>query len=113
MRVLGQYAYSLPVLSGDSVRVQYHLALLDAQRRATGPEPERSGQLLYRVFVLRVHNDGFASGLRAAAALPGVGPLFVTTNADFERREPFTTVTPVAWLLDVLEVVRTGLSLVT
>jgi predicted NAD/FAD-binding protein len=107
-RVLGHYAYSHPVLSADSVRAQYELALLNAQatRTTTGPESGR-----HRVFAgawthYGFHEDGFASGLRAAAALPGVAPPFMITNADFERGKPFTTVMPVAWLFDVLEVVR-------
>jgi predicted NAD/FAD-binding protein len=106
-RVLGHYAYSHPVLSADSVRAQYELALLNAQATTTtGPESGR-----HRVFAgawthYGFHEDGFASGLRAAAALPGVAPPFMITNADFERGKPFTTVMPVAWLFDVLEVVR-------
>ncbi len=52
------------------------------------------------------HEDGFASGLRAAAALPDVSPPFMITIADFERGGPFTTVMLVGWLIDVLEVVR-------
>lgn len=102
-RVLGHYAYSHPVLSADSVRAQYELALLNAQATRTGAESGR-----HRVFAgawthYGFHEDGFASGLRAAAALPGVSPPFTITNADFERGKPFTTV---AWLFDVLEVVR-------
>jgi predicted NAD/FAD-binding protein len=107
-RVLGHYAYSHPVLSTDSVRAQHELALLNAQATTTGPEPERIGR--HRVFAgawtrYGFHEDGFASGLRAAAALPGVEPPFRVTDADIERGEPFT-VMPVARLFDVLEVVR-------
>ena len=103
--VLGRYTYSHPVLSADSVRAQYELALLNAQTTRTTAGPE-SGR--HRVFAgawthYGFHEDGFASGLRAAAALPGVSPPFTITNADFERGKPFTTV---AWLFDVLEVVR-------
>jgi predicted NAD/FAD-binding protein len=110
-RVLGHYAYSHPALSADSVRAQHELALLNAQ--ATGPGPE-SGRC--RVFAgawthYGFHEDGFASGLRAAAALPGVEPPFVITNADFERGKALTTVMPVAWLFDVLEVVRAFIAL--
>ena len=106
-RVLGHYTYSHPVLSTDSVRAQRELALLNAQATArTGPESGR-----YRAFSgawthYGFHEDGFASGLRAAAALQGVSPPFMITDADFERGKPFTTVMPVAWLFDVLEVVR-------
>jgi predicted NAD/FAD-binding protein len=111
-RVLGHYAYSHPVLSTDSVRAQHELALLNSQATAmttTGPEPERSGR--HRVFAgawtrYGFHEDGFASGLRAAAALPGIEPPFRITDADIERGEPFITVMPVARLFDVLEVVR-------
>jgi predicted NAD/FAD-binding protein len=112
-RVLGHYAYSHPVLSTDSVRAQYELALLNAQAATTttttGPEPERSER--HRVFAgawtrYGFHEDGFASGLRAAAALPGVEPPFRVKDADIERGEPVTTVMPVARLFDVLEVVR-------
>lgn len=110
-RVLGHYAYSHPVLSTDSVRAQYELALLNAQATTTGPEPEpeRSGR--HRVFAgawtrYGFHEDGFASGLRAAAALPGVDPPFYIKDADIERGKPFTTVMPVARLFDVLEVMR-------
>jgi hypothetical protein len=107
-RILGHYAYSHPVLSANSVRAQYELALLNAQamRTRTGPESAR-----HRVFAgawthYGFHEDGFASGLCAAAALPGVAPPFMITNADFERGKPFTTVMPMAWLFDVLETVR-------
>jgi len=110
-RVLGHYTYSHPVLSTDSVRAQYELALLNDQARTrtrtrTGPESGRN-----RVFAgawthYGFHEDGFTSGLRAAAVLPGVAPPFMITSADFERGKPFSTVMPVAWLFDVLEVVR-------
>ena len=104
--VLGRYAFSHPVLSADSVRAQRKLALLNAQATSTTKGPE-SGR--HRVFAggwthYGFHEDGFASGLRAAAALPGVAPPFTITDADDERGKPFTT--PVAWLFDVLEVVR-------
>ena len=110
-RVLGHYTYSHPVLSTDSVRAQCQLALLNAQATTTTTtttEPE-SGR--HRVFAgawthYGFHEDGFASGLRAAAALPGVAPPFMITNADFERGKSLHTVMPVARLFDVLEVVR-------
>jgi predicted NAD/FAD-binding protein len=108
-RVLGHYTYSHPVLSTDSVRAQYELAQLNAQatrNKTSGPEIAR-----HRVFAgawthYGFHEDGFTSGLRAAAALPDVSPPFIITNADFERGKPFTTIMPVAWLFDLLEVVR-------
>jgi predicted NAD/FAD-binding protein len=105
-RVLGHYTYSHPVLSADSVRARCELALLNDQATAMGPEGGR-----HRVFAgawthYGFHEDGFASGLRAAAALPGVAPPYMITDADFELWKPFTTVMPVAWLFDVLEVVR-------
>ena len=108
--VLGHYTYSHPVLSADSVRAQSKLALLNDQATGTGTRmgPE-SGR--HRVFAgawthYGFHEDGFASGLRTAAALPGVAPPFTITYADLERWKPFTTVMPVAWLFDILEVVR-------
>jgi predicted NAD/FAD-binding protein len=33
------------------------------------------------------HEDDFASGLRAAAVLPGVAPLFSIKDADMERKK--------------------------
>lgn len=113
-RVLGRYAFSHPVLSADSVRAQYKLSLLNAQatRRTTGPESGRhhvfAGAWTHNGF----HEDGFTSGLRAAAALPGVEPPFVITDADDERGKPFTTgVMPVACLFDVLDIVRASSAL--
>jgi hypothetical protein len=50
------------------------------------------------------HEDGFASGLRAAAALPGVTPPFSIVDADVERGEPRVDV--MAMLFDALEVMR-------
>jgi predicted NAD/FAD-binding protein len=116
-RVLGHYTYSHPVLSADSVRAQYELMMLNA-RATTGteqePEPE-SGRR--RVFAgawthYGFHEDGFASGLLAAVDLPDVAPPFKITDADCERGEPFTYVMPVAWLFDVLELVRAFTALV-
>lgn len=104
-RVLGHYAYSHPVLSAESVFAQRRLFGLNA--RATRPATvERSGG--HHVFAgawtkYGFHEDGFTSGMHAAAALPGVEPPFMITNADFPV---FTTVMPVAWLFDVLEAVR-------
>jgi predicted NAD/FAD-binding protein len=111
-RVLGHYAYSHPVFSADSVRAQHELALLNAQAtttRTAWSEAESCGR--HRVFAgawtrYGFHEDGFASGLRAAEALPGVRPPFVIQDADIERGKSLTTVMPVAWLFDVLEIVR-------
>jgi predicted NAD/FAD-binding protein len=111
--VLGHYAYSHPILSTDSVRAQSELALLNAQVTTTttaGPDPERSGR--HRVFTgawtrYGFHEDGFASGLRAAVALPGVDPPFFIRKAeDIEREMPSTSVMPVARLFGVLEFIR-------
>jgi len=109
-RVLGHYAYSHPVLSAGSVRAQYELALLNTQATGmttrSGPESGRCRMFAGAWMHYGFHEDGFTSGLRAAAALPSVSPPFVITNADFERGKPFTTVMPVAWLFDVPEVVQ-------
>jgi hypothetical protein len=48
--------------------------------------------------------DGFASGLCAAAAAPGVAPPFLIKDADMERELPFVIAMPSSF--DVLEVVR-------
>ena len=50
------------------------------------------------------HEDGFASGLRATAALPDVAPPFAIADADVERGEP--RMGAIALLFDVLEVAR-------
>ena len=50
------------------------------------------------------HEDDFASGLRAAAALPDVALPFSIADADVERGEP--RVDAIALLFDVLEVAR-------
>jgi hypothetical protein len=110
-RVLGHYTYSHPVLSADSVRAQHKLAQLNAQATTKTPTTTGTESGRHRVFAgawthYGFHEDGFASGLRAAADLPGVEPPFMITNADVERGMPFTTVMPVAWLFDVLEVMR-------
>ena len=106
-RVLGHYAYSHPVLSADSVRAQNRLALLNAQAASpTGPESGRHRAFAGAWTHYGFHEDGFASGLRAAAALPDVAPPFKIANADSERGKPFTAVMPVARLFDLLEVVR-------
>ena len=48
---------------------------------------------------------GLTTGFTGTALpLPGVALQFTITDADDERGKPFTT--PVAWLFDVLEVVR-------
>lgn len=116
-RVLGHYTYSHPVLSADSVRAQWELRMLNAQGTIgteldNGPESGRR-----RVFAgawthYGFHEDGFASGLLAAANLPRVEPPFGMTNADSERGMPFTYVMPVAWLFDALDIVRAFTSLV-
>ena len=104
-RVLGHYAYSHPVLSADSVRAQHELALLNAQATTTtGPESGRHRAFAGAWTRYGFHEDGFASGLRAAAALPGVTPPFAIADADVERGEP--SVGALARLFDALEVIR-------
>jgi len=108
-RVLGRYTYSHPVLSADSVRAQHELELLNSQATTTtttGPESGRHRAFAGAWTHYGFHEDGFASGLCAAAALPGVAPPFTIANADLERGKTFSTVMPVAWLFEVLEVVR-------
>jgi predicted NAD/FAD-binding protein len=101
--VLGHYAYSHPVLSADAVRAQRHIAQLNGQvaerHRAFAGAWTRYG----------FHEDGFASGMRAAAAVPGVVPPFPIADADVERGEPRAGA--MARLFDMLEVVRAFVAL--
>jgi predicted NAD/FAD-binding protein len=99
-RVLGHYTYAHPVLSADAVRTQRRLAQLNSQAPESGQHRAFAGAWTRYGF----HEDGFASGLRAAAALPGVAPPFAIADADVERGEPH--VGAMARLFDVLEVVR-------
>jgi predicted NAD/FAD-binding protein len=96
--VLGHYAYSHPVLSADAVRAQRRLAQLNAQ--VVGHQRAFAGAWTRYGF----HEDGFASGMRAAAALADVVLPFEIADADVERGEPREGA--MAWLFDVLEVVR-------
>jgi hypothetical protein len=92
----------LGLLSADSVHTQRLLAWLNEQA-ATGPD---SGHhLAFRGALTRYgfHEDGFASGLCAAAVLPGITPPFLIKDADMERELPF--IITMAWSIDVPEVV--------
>ncbi|KAI0250983.1 hypothetical protein BJV78DRAFT_516909 [Lactifluus subvellereus] len=115
-RTLGRYAYSHPVLSSDAVRAQRALAQLNARATATATATESgaasgpSGRGRHRAFAgawarYGFHEDGFATGLRAAAALPGVALPFAIADADVERGEPRVG-GGVARAFDVLEAVR-------
>lgn len=99
-RVLGHYAYSHPVLSADAVRAQRRLAQLNSQAPVSGRHRAFAGAWTRYGF----HEDGFASGLRATAALPGVALPFEIADADVERGEP--RVGAIALSFDMLEVVR-------
>lgn len=106
-RVLGHYTYAHPVLSADAVRAQHRLAQLNAQMAGTGSGRHRAFAGAWTRYGF--HEDGFASGLRAAAALPGVAPPFAIADADVERGEPRAG--KMARLFDVLEVVRAFVAL--
>ena len=99
-RVLGHYEYAHPVLSADAVRAQRRLAQLNSQAPVSGRHRAFAGAWTRYGF----HEDGFASGLRAAAALPDVALPFAIADADVERGEP--RVGAIALLFDVLEVAR-------
>lgn len=90
-RTLGHYTYSHPVLSVDSVRAQRLLARLNQQAvtAATGPDSDRHRAFAGAWTRYGFHEDGFASGLRAAAVLPGVAQPFSIKGADMEREVPF------------------------
>jgi len=105
-RVLGHYTYTHPVFSAGSVRAQYRLAQLNAQTAGTNEGQESGRHCTFAGAWARYgfHEDGFASGLRAAAALPGVTPPFKIVDADVERGEP--RVDAMARLFDALEVMR-------
>ena len=101
-RVLGHYTYAHPVLSADVIRAQRRLAQLNTQ--AAAPESGRHRAFAGAWTRYGFHEDGFASGLRAAAALPGVAPPFAIADVDVERGEPRAGA--MARLFDVLEVMR-------
>ena len=105
-RVLGHYTYSHPIFSADTVRAQFRLAELNAQSagESAGPESGRHRAFAGAWVRYGFHEDGFASGLRAAAALPGVTLPFAIVDADVERGEPGAD--PMARLFDALEVMR-------
>jgi hypothetical protein len=82
--VLGHYEYSHPVVSGDGVRAQRRLVQLNARATESGWHRAFAGAWTRYGF----HEDGFVTGLRAAAALLCVVPPFVIADADVERGEP-------------------------
>jgi predicted NAD/FAD-binding protein len=98
--VLGRYAYAHPVLSADAVRAQRHLAQLNARATESGRHRAFAGAWARYGF----HEDGFTTGLRAAAALPDVSLPFVIADADVERGEPQAAV--MARVFEVLEAGR-------
>jgi predicted NAD/FAD-binding protein len=98
--LLGRYAYSHPVLSTDAVRAQRRLAQLNSRAAESGRNRAFAGAWARYGF----HEDGFATGLRAAAALPGVALPFAIADADVERGEPRAGA--IAYVFDVLEVLR-------
>ena len=100
-RTLGRYTYSHPVLSSDAVRAQRALAQLNARATESGRHRAFAGAWARYGF----HEDGFAAGLRAAAALPGVALPFAIADADVERGEPRVS-SKVARVFDVLEAAR-------
>lgn len=98
--VLGRYAFTHPVLSGDGVRAARRLVGLNASAASSGRHRVFAGAWTKYGF----HEDGFASGLRAAATLPGVVPPFPIVDADLTRREPRASL--IAYVFDVLDVIR-------
>jgi len=98
--VLGRYAFAHPVLSGDGVHAARRLVGLNANAGSSGRHRVFAGAWTKYGF----HEDGFASGLRAAAALPGVVPPFTIVDADQARGEPRAS--PIAYVFDVLDAIR-------
>jgi predicted NAD/FAD-binding protein len=98
--LLGRYAYSHPVLSADAVRAQRRLAQLNSRAAESGRHRAFAGAWARYGF----HEDGFAAGLRAAAALPGVALPFAIADADVGRGEPRAGA--IAYVFDVVEVLR-------
>jgi predicted NAD/FAD-binding protein len=98
--LLGRYAYSHPVLSADAVRAQRRLAQLNSRATDSGRHRAFAGAWTRYGF----HEDGFAAGLRAAAALPGVALPFAIVDADVERGEPCAGT--IAYVFDMLEALR-------
>jgi predicted NAD/FAD-binding protein len=99
-RLFGRYAYSHPVLSADAVRAQRRLAQLNSRATESGRHRAFVGAWARYGF----HEDGFAAGLRAAAALPGVALPFAIGDADVECGEPRAGM--IAFVFDVLEALR-------
>jgi len=98
--LLGRYTYSHPVLSADAVGAQRRLVQLNSRATESGRHRAFAGAWARYGF----HEDGFAAGLRAAAALPGVALPFAIADADVERGEPRAGA--MAYVFDVLEALR-------
>jgi predicted NAD/FAD-binding protein len=98
--LLGRYSYSHPVLSSDAVRAQGALAKLNARGTESGRNRAFAGAWARYGF----HEDGFMTGLRVAAMLPGIALPFPIADSDVERGEPRVGV--MALVFDVLEAVR-------
>ena len=97
--VLGHYAYTHPVLSPEAMRAQSRIPQLNARATESGRHRAFAGGWTGHGF----HEPAFSSGLRAAAALPGVTPPFRIVNAE-EWGRPRAGV--VAYVFDVLDALR-------
>ena len=86
------------MVSGDGVRAQHQLVQLNA--RATESSWHRAFAGAWARYGF--HEDGFVTGLRATAALPGVVLPFVIANANVERGKPRAGA--IAQVFDVLNV---------
>ena len=97
--VLGHYAYTHPVLSPEAMHAQRRIPQLNARATESGRHRAFAGGWTGHGF----HEPAFSSGLRAAAALPGVKPPFGIVNAE-EWGKPRAGV--VAYVFDVLDALR-------
>jgi len=95
-----------PVQSPDALRAQTRLSQLNARATESGRHRAFAGAWTGDGF----HEAGFTSGLRAAAALPGVAPPFRIVNADAECGVPRMGV--VANVFDVLNALRSYVVLI-
>jgi len=104
--VLGHHTYMHPVLSPDALRAQSHLALLNVRATESGRHRAFAGAWTGDGF----HEAGFTSGLRAAAALPGVALPFRIVDPNVEYGVPRAGV--VANVFDVLNALRSYVALI-
>lgn len=104
--VLGHYTYTHPVQSPEAVRAQSRVPQLNARATESGRHRAFAGAWTGHGF----HEPAFSSGLRAAAALPGVTPPFRIANVDEEWDVPRAGV--VAYVFDVLDVLRSYVVLI-